>query len=468
MRNNIRVLSSPLHPTLELLFANLQLKQGTLAFGLYYRPPADYNSFPQLDSALEDPHSTNFKSVLSLGDFNVNLLTLLEIASKYNLNQVVSEPTRSVGGRSSLIDHVYSSDPSLIDSCCTTAALRSSDHNSLSLSLPWTQPPVKKTRRTFWIYVAADPAAICSDLEHLPLSIFKLNNVDSFWYQWRVFFMSVMFKHIPHKLLQKRPCHGLLRSLNPCVRSETCYSVKPSHQTLTLPGFPFVKPETKLCVPCKLQRKTFYAISLPVHTPRQFRSTYYSLQPNRQRIPTHLTNGHVTAESAQNKCELLNSFFFFVSTFTSNPPVFMQSTPVRNVPSLDSISCSSEDVHQLFTSLPSKTASGPDGISSQMLKMSASSIAPHLSALFNLSLSTGSVPTDWKLSHITPVYKAGDPSLVSNYPSYLPLITAIKSTGAYCPQQTATSITLKFFAIYFPIWFLAIQLHPGGYYLSHH
>ena len=50
-----------------------------------------------------------------------------------------------------------------------------------------------------------------------------------------------------------------------------------------------------------------------------------------------------------------------------------------------------------------------------MLKMSASSIAPHLSALFNLSLSTGSVPTDWKLSHITPVYKAGDPSLVSNY-----------------------------------------------------
>ena len=182
---------------------------------------------------------------------------------------------------------------------------------------------------------------------------------------------------------------------------------------LTLPGFPFVKPETKLCVPCELQRKIFYAISLLVHTPRQFWSAYYSLQPNRQRIPTHLTNGHITAESAQNKCDLLNSFF--VSTFTSNPPVFMQSTPVQNVPSLDSISCSSEDVHQLLTSLPSKTASGPDGISSQMLKMSASSIAPHLSALFNLSLSTGSVPTDWKLSHITPVYKAGDPSLVSNY-----------------------------------------------------
>ena len=51
----------------------------------------------------------------------------------------------------------------------------------------------------------------------------------------------------------------------------------------------------------------------------------------------------------------------------------------------------------------------------KLLKISASSVAPQLSALFNLSLSSGSVPTDWKLSNITPVYKAGDPSLVSNY-----------------------------------------------------
>ena len=79
------------------------------------------------------------------------------------------------------------------------------------------------------------------------------------------------------------------------------------------------------------------------------------------------------------------------------------------------ISCSSEDIRKLLTSMPSKTASGPDGISSQMLKISASSVAPQFSALFNLSLSSGSVPTDWKLSNITPVYKAGDPSLVSNY-----------------------------------------------------
>ena len=50
-----------------------------------------------------------------------------------------------------------------------------------------------------------------------------------------------------------------------------------------------------------------------------------------------------------------------------------------------------------------------------MLKIAAGTIAPQLSALFNLSLSTGTVPTAWKLSNVTPVYKAGDLSLTTNY-----------------------------------------------------
>ena len=50
-----------------------------------------------------------------------------------------------------------------------------------------------------------------------------------------------------------------------------------------------------------------------------------------------------------------------------------------------------------------------------MLKIAAGTIAPQLSTLFNLSLSTGTVPTAWKLSNVTSVYKAGDPSLATNY-----------------------------------------------------
>lgn len=109
------------------------------------------------------------------------------------------------------------------------------------------------------------------------------------------------------------------------------------------------------------------------------------LQPNRQRIPTHLTYGPITAESAQNKCDLLNSFLC-VSAFSSPSSMFLQTTSLQNPTDLESINCSSEEVYQLLTSLPSKTAFGPDEISSQTLWISARSIVPHLSCLSQSSL----------------------------------------------------------------------------------
>ena len=53
-------------------------------------------------------------------------------------------------------------------------------------------------------------------------------------------------------------------------------------------------------------------------------------------------------------------------------------------PKLSSFFCSEEDVHQLIKSLPSKTASGPDNISKNMLKGAVDSVAPQLLILFNL------------------------------------------------------------------------------------
>ena len=72
-------------------------------------------------------------------------------------------------------------------------------------------------------------------------------------------------------------------------------------------------------------------------------------------------------------------------------------------------------MYQLLKSLKIKTASGPDGISSRMLRGCASTTSSYLSTLFNLSLSTGFIPTAWKTSNVTPVYKDGGPKLVSNY-----------------------------------------------------
>lgn len=63
----------------------------------------------------------------------------------------------------------------------------------------------------------------------------------------------------------------------------------------------------------------------------------------------------------------------------------------------------------------SNVASGQDGISSKMLKGTASVISEHLLQIFNLSFSSASVPSDWKISRVVPILKSGDPSDANNY-----------------------------------------------------
>ena len=48
-------------------------------------------------------------------------------------------------------------------------------------------------------------------------------------------------------------------------------------------------------------------------------------------------------------------------------------------------------------------SSGPDEISSMMLKSTAFSIAPSLTTLFNNSLTEGALPADWKPARVVPV-----------------------------------------------------------------
>lgn len=60
-------------------------------------------------------------------------------------------------------------------------------------------------------------------------------------------------------------------------------------------------------------------------------------------------------------------------------------------------------------------SSGLDGISPNILKMSATVIYESLTHIFNLSLCTGNFPSKLKLARVTPLYKSGDIADMNNY-----------------------------------------------------
>ena len=60
-------------------------------------------------------------------------------------------------------------------------------------------------------------------------------------------------------------------------------------------------------------------------------------------------------------------------------------------------------------------ADGLDGIPTSLLKLSFAFIASSLTRIFNLVISTGIIPNDWKSARVTPIYKADSKVDPANY-----------------------------------------------------
>ena len=116
---------------LELLFIELKLRQGPLLLALYYHPPSSTPGFADLEDAFVLLVPSQLKSCILLDDFNIDLLStnqlssdLVAMLSSFHFTQVLSEPTRVSKKSTTLIDHVYLTNTSLLSSCSTCPHLR--------------------------------------------------------------------------------------------------------------------------------------------------------------------------------------------------------------------------------------------------------------------------------------------------------------------------------------------------------
>jgi len=136
------------------------------------------------------------------------------------------------------------------------------------------------------------------------------------------------------------------------------------------------------------------------------------LNKNQCSIPT-LSHNDTTVQTDIGKANLLNSFFSSCYNL-SHSEYHHNLQPPHECP--EELLCNEEEVYQLLSSLDVTKANGPDGISARMLKHTAASITPSITKLFNLSLCTGHVPSEWKQSLVVPIPKSNNnKDLPNNY-----------------------------------------------------
>ena len=84
-------------------------------------------------------------------------------------------------------------------------------------------------------------------------------------------------------------------------------------------------------------------------------------------------------------------------------------------PTMPDITISTEGITKLLRNLQPDKAAGPDNIKPVLLKELHQEIAPALQVIFQLSLTSGTLPEDWTKARVTPIYKKGDKSTAANY-----------------------------------------------------
>jgi hypothetical protein len=132
----------------------------------------------------------------------------------------------------------------------------------------------------------------------------------------------------------------------------------------------------------------------------------------------------------------VNKFFAKIGeTLASNITPINHPSTTPPPPSMTHSQCNSlvivevdeVDVRRIITSLKTDCATGWDGISGKILKLSLEKVVPPIAHICNVSISTGIFPLAFKKAIVHPIYKNGERDNISNYRpiSVLPTLSKI-------------------------------------------
>jgi hypothetical protein len=122
------------------------------------------------------------------------------------------------------------------------------------------------------------------------------------------------------------------------------------------------------------------------------------------------SNGQLLIDGKSKAGALIDQFSEVFTRNNSETPVLK-----RNRHQLGDITITTQGVHTLLSDIKTSKAPGPDAIPNRVLNECATELAPVITDMFQHSIKTGTLPTDWRNTNITPVYKKGDTHLPENY-----------------------------------------------------
>lgn len=405
---------------------------------VYYRPP---NSSPDAGlSLLNNSIASNPESccIILVGDFNIPSISwsdspstpintggcsngenLCELIGDNFLYQFVDGPTHRAGNK---LDLLFCNRTETLSDVLTLSCDEHnfpSDHYTIEFLIRTKFRKAKPVWRTVYDCNRANFPELCKALSHTDLRVSLSDNIDDCWKHWKDLFLSVVSSYVPTKVVKDT-------NSPPWIDGEVRHLIRKKYTALRkyrLKKTPERKVKLRsLCqqvknVIRKKHKKYLDKIEISFkENPKLFWNYHKAALHHRSALNPVILHNNETATTPKQKAELFNSYFCSVFRPLKALPITDDSPLLLSpVEQLSDITVSEEEVAHHLAHLDPTKATGPDGIPARVLRECSYAIAPSLCSLFNHSLHTGTVPSEWKSADVSPIHKKDKKELAINY-----------------------------------------------------
>ena len=406
--------------------------------GVIYRPPQSSKDdfLNELQNILQNEKIQN-KTSFIMGDFNFNLLNqnsheFMELFLSFSFLPLVTKPTRVFQTSATLIDNIFTNLQSpILSSSIVVSDI--SDHYPIfcetsltNISSHKTSPKIKSRKITSRNLELLNDSLSNIDWQQ----IYGIDEVDEAYDKFINILTNEFDTHIPlrdisrnYKKQPRSPWINktILRSIN---RKNNLYYRYKACQT-DLNRTKYTRYKNILTNVLRQAKKQYYSIQFQMNKDNikntwKIINSAINKRNKTQNIEKIKNNNNTIIKDPKSIAECFNEYFSCIGknlaekipetatnfrTFLTNP----------NPNSIFFLPTTREEIIDIVKNMKNKKSSGNDGIDNCLLKSIILYIASPLAHIFNLSLSTGSVPNSIKIAKVIPIFKKGDALETNNY-----------------------------------------------------
>lgn len=414
----------------------------------WYRPPnSPVELFDNFEFILEEIDATN-SEIYILGDLNCDFKSensdcctkrLRELCELFNLSQLINEPTRVTSNSESLIDLCLTS---ALDNISAQGVIRTglSDHDIVYMVRKLNH--FRTNRHKFILkrcFNNFNQELFINDLKDAHWDFDQVDPNDQ-WEKWKALYISIVDKHAPLKRtrVKKKKSPWLTKDLVNLIRKRDLLKKNAIITKDAKDWIEFKKARNLLNNELKIQKSKYYKETCNNYknNPSKLWHTINEVCCRKPKS-TFIRQLEIDDRQVTDSSLIADAFNNHFATIGSKLADTIGSCTDANLTYRDYLPISDcvfnfepvspNRVLKLILKLSNKKATGLDGISGKLIKLSAPYIVLPISKLFNCSLRTGIFPDEWKSARVTPVFKNGSRSDLNNYRpiSILPMIAKV-------------------------------------------